>query len=79
MWMRENRREDANRLTRYSLAPSAITKIELTLTPVACEASSSPIRSEDMHYYRIVLCSRLFVPVVFEPGIIGGFYSGSNG
>ena len=58
MWMRENRREDANRLTRYSLAPSAITKIELTLTPVACEASSSLIRSEDMQ--ALILIANLY-------------------
>ena len=31
------------------------------------------------HYYIIDFCSRLFVLVVFGPGIIGGFCPGSNG
>ena len=32
-----------------------------------------------IHYYRIGLCSRTFVPVTFGPGTKGGFCPGSNG
>ena len=32
-----------------------------------------------VHYYRIVLYFRSFVPVAFGPGTIGGFCPGSNG
>ena len=32
-----------------------------------------------VHYYRICLCSRSFVPVAFGPGTIGDFCPKSNG
>ena len=32
-----------------------------------------------VHYYRIGLCSRSFIPVTFGPGTKGGFCPGSNG
>jgi len=40
--------------------------------------SISPL-DPPMHYYRICLCSRSFVPVAFGPGTIGGFCPGSKG
>ena len=33
----------------------------------------------DLHYYRIGLCSRSFIPVTFGPGTKGGFCPGSIG
>ena len=32
-----------------------------------------------IHYYRIGLCSKPFVPAAFGTGTIGGFCPGSNG
>jgi len=32
-----------------------------------------------VHYYRIGLCSRSFIPVTFGPGTKGGFCPGSKG
>ena len=31
------------------------------------------------HYYRIGLCSRPFIPIIFGPGTKNGFCPGSNG
>ena len=40
---------------------------------------STELLHKTQHYYRTDFCSRLFVPVAFGPGKIGGFYPGSNG